>query len=75
MAIAVSYEKTREDSREVVYAFGFPSRDRTLVIRTSSNEGTPVDGREDGIYRHALGHILWRRSKEQTWPETGAVNA
>jgi hypothetical protein len=75
MAIAVSYAKTRENGQEVEYAFGLPDRDRTLVIRKSTNEGTPADGWEDGTFRHALGHILRRRNKEQTWPESGAVNA
>jgi hypothetical protein len=75
VAIAVLYAKTRENGQEVEYAFGFPNRDRTLVIRKDTQRGTPADGWEDGTFRHALGHIVWRRNKEQAWPASGAVNA
>lgn len=75
MAILVDFEKVREGTQEVEYAFGFPEMNRRLVIRTDSQEGRPLDGNENLLYQKAFGQIIRSRISEGTWPERGSYAA
>ncbi|WP_207915487.1 hypothetical protein [Micromonospora sp. 15K316] len=75
MAILVDFELIRQDSREVEYSFGFPEKDRRLVIQKDSRQGTPLDGAEDMQYRKAFGKILRMQAEAATWPAGGSYAA
>jgi hypothetical protein len=75
MAILVDFELVREDSREVEYTFGYPTKDRLLVIQKESRQGRPLDGTEDMQYRKAFGKILRMQADGMTWPAGGSYAA
>lgn len=75
MAILVDFELVREDSREVEYSFGYPEKDRRLVIRKDSRQGTSLDGVEDMRYWRAFGKILRMQAEAATWPAGGCYAA
>lgn len=75
MAILVDFELVREDSREVEYSFGYPEKDRRLVIQKESRQGTPLDGVEDMRYRKVFGKILRMQTESATWPAGGCYAA
>jgi hypothetical protein len=75
MAILVDFEKIREDKQEVEYAFGFPEMNRRMVIRKESQEGRPLDGKVDLLFRRAYAKIVRTQLDSGEWPEIGSYAA
>lgn len=76
MAILIDFRKTREDSREVEYAFGYPEgATRHLVIMKDSQAGTPSDGKADGQYERVLFKIVQFYQSQARWPDQGSYAA
>jgi hypothetical protein len=75
MAILVDFEKVREDSLEVEYAFGFPEMDRRMVIAKESREARPADGLTNLLFQKAYGAIIRGQTEQGTWPEKGGYAA
>ena len=75
MAILLRFEKVREDSREVEYAFGPEKMDRRLLIEKASRQGRPIDQSSDQQFAAVFVKILRFHRTEGTWPERGAYSA
>jgi hypothetical protein len=73
MAILQEYEKLRETDQEVEYAYGYPEKDRRLVIDKIEGTYTVADGREDYATRAVIRGIVRRWRAESTWPTGGGV--
>jgi hypothetical protein len=75
MAILVHFQKAREDARQVTYHFGYPGRDRVLVIEKASLAGSPVDEMVDHTYEAVVAKIPRMRRERETWPPGGTNTA
>lgn len=75
MAILVYFEKIREDNQEVEYLFGYPEKDRRLVIDKESQEGRSLDGKQDLYYRKAFVKIVMAHREIASWPKMGSYAA
>jgi len=76
MAILVDFEKVRENSLEVEYAFGMGEwMDRRLLIDKQSQQASPADGNRDKSFSVAYGKILQGRQRLGQWPTRGAYQA
>jgi hypothetical protein len=74
MAILLYFEKVREDEAEVEYAFGYPEKNRNMVVEKNSEQARPLDNRQDHSYTAILVAIMRDRDGE-TWPQSGVFAA
>jgi hypothetical protein len=73
MAILQEYKKVRETEQEVEYAYGFPEKDRQLIINKVAGTFIVADGREDYGTRAVIRGIMRRVREEKAWPGGGGV--
>ena len=75
MAILLDFEMVREDPEEIEYSFGYPTKDRRLVIDKVSREARPLDRNEDHDFWAVRWKILREHRETAAWPEKGAYAA
>ena len=75
MAILVGFRKTREDTEQVEYQFGYPEMSRRLVIQKTTQQGQPLDGDPDMAYTAVLTKIVRMQRAETIWPDHGSFAA
>lgn len=75
MAILIYFEMTREDETEVEYIFGYPEKDRRLVIDKESQQAQPLDGNRDSKFGAVHWKILRGHRDLERWPTSGAYAA
>ena len=73
MAVLQEYHKVRETDYEVEYEYGFPVKDRLMVIRKTDPCFTVVGGRDDHATWAVFYGILRRLRAQREWPTGGAV--
>lgn len=76
MAILLDFEKAREDSREVEYAFGYSGDlDRRMVVEKASRQVSVLDDNPDKDSTRVFVKITGFYERQGRWPEQGSYAA